>query len=136
MEIEEAIKTYLATKTDLTALIDTRILTDSITDGTQLPCVVYQKISDVKDHTHDGQSSLERPVFQYSAYSTSKATTRSIANAIKNALQDYSGTLSGITIPYIKLMNEMSTAEQSADGTQRIFVEDLEYQINFFKELI
>lgn len=133
MEIEEAINTYLSTKTNLTALIGTRIITDSITDGIQMPCVVFQKISDVKDHTHDGQSTLESPVFQYSAYSISKATTRSIANAIKAALSDYAGALSGIEIQYIKLLNEMSSAEQSGDGSQRIFVDDLEYEINFIR---
>lgn len=132
-EIEEALRTYLLTKSALTSLIGTRILPDDISDGAALPAVVYQKISDIKDHTLTGISPLESPMIQFSAYAKTKASARAISNQIKSALSDYSGTLSGITIQYIKLVNEMSTAETSGDGTQKIYVDDLEFEVNFLR---
>lgn len=129
MEIEEAIRTYLLTKTAIKNLVDTRITPDDI--GAVLPAISYLKVSDVKDHTLTGQSELERPVFQFSTYAESKSTARSITNAIKSALCDFSGYLSGIEIQHIKLLNEMSSKYQTDAGN--FFVEDLEFQINFIR---
>ena len=132
-EIEEALRAYLLTKAALTALVSTRVFPDDISDGAALPAVVYQKISDIKDHTLTGISQLESPMIQFSAYATTKASARAISNQIRSALSDYSGTLSGIAIQYIKLVNEMSTAETSGDGTQKIYVDDLEFEVNFVR---
>lgn len=134
MEIEQALKTYLQTQSGLTALVGTRILPDDISAGVALPAVIFFRVSDVKDHILTGQSKLERPIFQFSAYATTKAAVRAITNQLKTALCDYSGTLSGLVIQYIQLQNEMSTIQTTGDGSQRVYVEDLEFEINFKKE--
>ena len=127
MTIEEAIRTYLLTQTGLTALVSTRIVVDEVTDGVTLPAVSYQKISDVKSHFLTGQSTLENPIFQYTAYATTKAVAKSVATQLKLALCDYQGTLSGLQIQKIELQNEFSNSE--TDGVDRIYAEDLEFQI-------
>lgn len=134
MEIEQALRSYLLTRSGLTALVGARIFTDDLSDGAALPAVIYFKVSDVKDHILTGQSNLERPVFQFSAYATTKTAARAITNQLKAALCDYSGTLSGIVIQYIQLQNEMSTIQTAGDGAQRVYVEDLEFEVNFEKE--
>ena len=133
-EIEEALRTYLQTKSGLTALVSTRIYPDDLSDGAELPAVVYFKVSDVKDHILTGQSKLESPVFQFSAYATTKAGARAITNQLKAALSDYYGTLSGLVVQHIKLLNEMSTLQTTGDGAARVYVEDLEFEVNFEKE--
>lgn len=133
-EIEEALRTYLLTQSGLTALVSTRVLFDDISGGAALPAVVYQKISDIKDHLLMEQSTLERPMFQFTAYAATKAAARNISNQLKTALCDYTGTLSGIFVQYIRLDNEMSGKEQSADGAMSIYIEDLEFEVNFVKE--
>lgn len=132
-EIEEALKTRLLANTALTALISTQVSIDFIPPKTALPCVVFLKVSDVKDHTLTRQLELEHPVFQVSAYAATKSAARSVANQIKVSLLDFSGVLSGITVQHIRLINEMSTAETSGDGTQKIFVEDLEFEVFFLR---
>jgi len=131
VEIEEAMKAYLLTKTGLTALISTRIAPDDISDGLSLPCVVYQKTSDSKDHFLTGQSNLERPVFQFSAYATTKATARAITNQLKTALCDYHGTLSGLVIQKVELQDENASCDITGDGAGKVYVEDLDFQINY-----
>ena len=130
-EIEEALRTYLLTKTALTALVSTRIYPDFIPPDAAFPCVQYFKVSDIKSHTHNGQIDLEMPNVQYTAYATTKAGARAVRDQIKTALCDYSGTLSDVEIAYITLINALSGAETSADGTQKIFTEDLEFQVVF-----
>ena len=134
MEIEEAFTTYLLAQSGLTALIARRFFPDetpqavSLSDG---PIVTYIKISDVKDHTLAGQDELEQPIFQFSVFAATRAAARAVANQLKTALKDYSGTLSGIVIQKIELQNEMSSLERSPDGTIKIYTEDLEFQISY-----
>ena len=131
MEIEEAFTAYLMAKVGLTALISTRFYPEELPQGTTLPAVSYIKISDLKDHTLTGQVTLERPMFQFTAFATTKAGARTVANQLKADLQDYVGTMSGIVIQWIKLENEFSNLETSPDGTIKIYKESQEYQINF-----
>lgn len=134
MEIEEALIAHLLTKTALTALIGTRIMPDDISGGAALPALTYQKISDVKTHTHQGQSKTESPMIQFTAYATKKSSARAISNQVKAALCDHKGILSGLTVQYITLENELSTSVTLADGTGKAFTEDLEFQVIFNKE--
>jgi hypothetical protein len=129
-EIEEALRTYLLTKTTLTTIVSTRIYAEQI-DGGTLPAVQFIKISDVKDHTFDGQQALERPVFQFSGAATTKTQARSTINAIKAALCDYAGTLSGVDIQYIRLLNETSGTYNTDSG--KVYYDDAEFEINFIR---
>jgi len=133
-EIDDAIYTYLLTKVGLTTLISQRIFPNELPQGTTLPAVVYIDVSDVKNHTLTAQSKLEEPMKQYTVYAASKLAARSVASQIKLALCDYSGTLSGIVIQYIRLENELASLETSADGTIKTYYHDLEFQITYVKE--
>lgn len=133
-ELQEALTTYLKAYAGLTALISTRLFPDEIPQGTTLPAVFYINISDVKSHTLTGQLALESPMIQYTVYASTKPSARAVANQIKAALKDYVGTLSGVTIQYIRLINELSNKYTSPDGTIRVFTHDLEFQINYIKE--
>lgn len=139
-EIEEAIKTYLLTRAGLTALVSTRVFLDEVSNGEALPAVVYQQVSDVKSHYLTGQAKLEQPVYQYSAYATTKAAARNIAKQIKAALCDYSGTISGITVQLIRLNGEYHSRDRGDKGALNtiggydVYIEDLEFEINYVKE--
>lgn len=131
MEIEEAFTAYLLGRPGLVALVGQRFFPEEIPQGSELPAVSYIKISDVKDHTLTGQSEIERPVFQFTAFAFTKAAARAVGNQLKAALQDYVGVMSGIKIQKIELLNEMSNLEKSPDGTVKVYTEDQEYEITF-----
>lgn len=127
MEIEEAFTAYL--KAQIPTI---KLYPEEIPQGTTLPAVSYIKISDVKDHTLTGQSEVEQPVFQFTAFALTKAEARNAVNEIKAVLNDFVGTMSGIVIQHIRLDNEMSDLVRSPeDGTVRVYTESLEYQISF-----
>lgn len=135
MEIEEAITSYLLEQPGLTALISRRFFFEELPQGTKLPAVVCIKISDVKTHTLTGQSELERPVFQFTAYAAAKASVRAVTNQLKAVLCDYQGTMSGIFVQKIELQNELSNLETSSDGTVKVYTEDLEFEINYIRRV-
>lgn len=129
--IEEAITTYLLACTNLTALIGTRFFYDELPQGTALPAVVCLNVSDVKDHIYGAQQVLENPMFQFTAYATTKLAAKNVAKQIKAAMLAFPGTRSGITVQYVRLENELSTLDTSADGTIKIYTTDLEYELNY-----
>lgn len=102
-----------------------------MSNGLSLPCVIYLKVSDIKNHHLKAQFPLERPIFQFSAYASTKAGARAINNQLQTALNDYQGTLSGLVIQKIELQNEYSTV--GMDGATRYYLEDLEYEVNFVR---
>ena len=133
-EIEEALTTYLLAQSGLIALIARRFFYEEVPQDTELPAVCVIKVSDVKDHLLTGQLNLESPMFQFTVYATTKLGARGVANQIKAALKDYVGTMSGIAVQHIRLVNEFSGLTKTADGTVREFTEDLEFSINFVHE--
>jgi hypothetical protein len=134
VEIEEALTTYLLSQSGLTALIDRRFFYDLLPQGCVLPAVVCQNVSDVKDHTYSGIQQLERPMYQFTTYANSRASARAVAAQIKAALSDYHGTMSGLTVQYIRLENELTSTETGTDGTTKTHVTDLEFEINYLRE--
>lgn len=133
MEIEEAFTTYLLTQPGLTAIIANKFFPEELPQGTTLPAVTYIKVSDVKEHTLTCQVELESPIFQFTAFATTKAAARAVVNQLKASLVDYVGILSGVAIQKIELQNELSNLETSTDGTIKTYTEDLEFQINFLR---
>lgn len=133
MTIEEAITTYLSGYAGLTALVGDKIYPDTLPDGVEYPAVVYQKISDIPDRKLDGQQALRSPNFQIEAWDTTKAKAIAIGNQIEAALNDYKGTLSGIEIQEIALINDMSGFESVLERKDKIYYCTKEYTIFYIK---
>ena len=131
MEIDEALSTHLMAQDGLTALISTRYYPDIAIQSAAMPYVIYQFISNVPQHTLSGQLKQERPMIQFTAYATTRAGARSVSAQLKLALSDYHGTLSGIVVQHIKLVNEIPSTIHNEDGTLSGHTVDLEYEVIF-----
>ena len=131
MTIDEALVARLKAYTGLTALISLRVFPEELPQGTELPAVTYITISDYKIHTLKGQDVLARPSIQFTALGLTKSTVNAVGEQIKLALSDYQGTLSGLTIQKIELTNDLPNLLTTADGTTKMFAEDLEYEVNY-----
>lgn len=131
MHVEDAVLAYLKSYAGLTALVGGRIYPEEVPETETLPAVTYILVSNVPIHTLDGKVTLERPVYQYTAYAETKAVARAVAAQIALALSDYHGTLSGVAVQKIELQNEMSTLISSGDGTVKTYTHDLEFEITY-----
>jgi hypothetical protein len=126
LEIEEAFTAYL-----ISQIPTLKLYPEEIPQGTDPPAVSYINISDVLDHTLTEQSKLESPVFQFTVLALTKESARTVRNQIEAALKDFAGTMGGIKIQHIKLLNRLSGIKKSPDGTVKVYTEDLEFQISF-----
>lgn len=134
MSIYEALVAYLGTVSGLSALIGTRLYPDDLPQSEELPAVFYLTVSDVKDHVYGSIQAVESPNIQFTVYADTKAEAQAVAEVIKTALSDYHGTMSGVTVQYIHLINELPSLYKSQDGTTRNYAHDLEFEVIFNKE--
>lgn len=92
--IEESIKAYLDGYLGLNALVGARIYVLQKPQDATLPAVVYQKISGSRTRSPVmGNTGLTNPVYQFSAYSTTYASAKAIAEQLRLALNNYSGAM-------------------------------------------
>ncbi len=100
--IEDAVFSILSTTSGVTALIGSgtaaRIYPLVIPQTAALPAMAYQCIDSPKEHAHDGPSHLARTRLQLSCVAASPSAARSLAAAIRQALDGYRGTVSGVRI--------------------------------------
>ncbi len=131
-DIDEVLKTHILKQTDFTALIGRRFYFDELPKDTKYPAVVCIEISDVANHSHDGESDHAQPVKQFSVYADTKKQAENVARKLKSILSDYCGDMEGLFIQYITKLNEISGKwNVSSDGLLQKHTVDIEYQIDY-----
>jgi hypothetical protein len=134
MTIEEVLMTKLLSETGLTALVGNRIQWDKAGQGWLYPYVVGIDISNVPEHTHQGQTDNPRPIKQFSIYADSRSSAKAVSIQIKSALSDFQGLASGTYIDHILLQNDLVSTYVREDGTVECIIHDLEYEIAYKEE--
>jgi hypothetical protein len=137
MDIYEALVARLKADTAVVALVGSRIYPDEVPQGKLHPAVFYMTVSDIKSHYLTEQSSLESPNIQFTTYADTKDGAAAVAEAIKASLSDFQGTLSGITIQCIRLINELPSSYKQTTGsagTTTFYTHDLEFEAWYTKE--
>jgi len=95
MLIEQALMTYLLTQTGITDYIGRRIYFVEAPQETEQPYMVINKISGVRKNSHEGNSHLAHPRFQFSVFGSKYSDCKNIISALQTSLQGYSGTMGG-----------------------------------------
>lgn len=106
MVIEEALKAYLLTQSDLTALVSNRIHFLKLPQDPKLPAVVIQKIDSPKIHGFSADIGAMTRI-QTTAWTTAYVTCSGVQEAIRAATQNYINTTmggsSGVPVKNIEL---------------------------------
>jgi hypothetical protein len=92
--LEESLATYLATYTGLVSLVSDRIYHFDIKQGSDFPCVTYQRISTLRILTHDSAGiggDLVTPRFQFSCWATTYLAAKAVADQIRAGLNGRQG---------------------------------------------
>jgi hypothetical protein len=134
MHIDQALMAYLKGHAGLTALVGTRIHFIRVPQGTALPYVVLIDVSNAIPGDLDGVLDIEQPNKQFSAYASTKEGAIAVADQLRNALDDFHGTLSGVAVQHIRRLTDTMTDYLGEDGTIPVHIADLEYGITHEKE--
>lgn len=121
-EIEYAVVDILQGDGAVSALIGTRVFSMSIpqeVSTTRLPCVVYTRISRPQVTSLDGPSNLAFPRLQLNCWASTYPGAKALAKAVREALDGFSGSQSGVAIAYIEVETENDIVVEPAGADVR-----------------
>lgn len=114
--IQEGLYATLAADAGVSALVGVRIYPVNVpqsdyTDSTKFPCVVYKIDGKDRQVRFAGTDTLVSAGLSVDCYAKTYAEAQSLAEAVRGALVDFSGTMTGTGSP------------QSSNSVQAIFIE-------------
>lgn len=115
--LHEALRTHLLADTNLSALIDERffyvVVPQKIPRGDQrMPCVVFNRNSVERSVRYCGTDGLVRAGVSLDCYALRYIEARAVANAVRQSIIDYRGTLGGLLqVQAVSLVNEIDLVD-------------------------
>ena len=133
--IERALYTHITESSTIAALIGVRLFPNQIPQGQKMPAAVYQQSKGVRQHTMDGPVGMVDSQYSVTCYAESYSQAKSLSEAIRNRLDGYRGTVGGVEIDAIFLIDEFDVPCSKA-GTDILnrFGKNLTF-IVWFREL-
>lgn len=99
--VEEIILTILADAPGVTQYVDDKLHILAIPQNTTFPAVLIGMSSEEQSNTKDGPSTVDSLTFDVSSISANPVEAKDIDYEIRSALDDYSGTVRGVTVDNI-----------------------------------
>ena len=106
VSIETELEYLMVNDGSVSALVSTRVYPNILLQGAAMPAITYQQISGMRDEVMDSPTGLVESRFQFNYWSDTYSETREIAAAVEDLLDGYSGTVSGVKIEAIHLIDE------------------------------
>ena len=112
--IESAIRSILIAD-DTVKAITTRVYPVALPQSPTYPLILYTKITGMRDHHLRGPSGHAHPRLQIESWSKSYSEAKTLAAAIRKALDGYSGTASGTVIRSCLIESERDIFESEIE---------------------
>jgi len=113
MQIEQAVLKELLADSGITDLIGERLYYVKAPQDVAKPYIVFFKVSAPREYSHDGASKLARPRFQFSCFAMTYYEAKQIAEAIRVAIEAFSGTMgTGVEVGSCFCLNESDMYEE------------------------
>lgn len=107
MTIEAGIFAHLIGNAGVVALVGTRIYPLLVPQDAEMPALAYQRISGPRDHAHDGASGLALARIQLTFVAASYDGAKSLAAAVRAAMDGFSGMMGEVMVNACLLDNEI-----------------------------
>ncbi len=99
--IEDAIYSLLSSDGTLSALVDTRIDPLLVPQSDVMPAVTYKQLPSRRDDTLGGPTGLVQSQWEFSCWGSTYASARAVADALRQAISGFDGTVLGVVIQAI-----------------------------------
>lgn len=118
--MEASLFSYLNTITGITDLVGDRIYPHHIPqEQSEFPLLTFQRISTTHDHVLTGAAGMAQARFQFDCWGLTPDDVSELAEACRQALQGFIGTMEGTEVFFIKLDNDFSMDEAPEDGSDQ-----------------
>lgn len=93
------VRTYLLTKSTISGVVGTRIYANKLPEkNVTYPCIVMALVTQLPQHHLQGGAGYAESRVQLDVYSTTAAARDSLAEALRDELQGYSGAMGSSTV--------------------------------------
>lgn len=104
--IEQALYSLLSNDGGVSALVSTRIYPNILEQGTVMPAMTYEQTDGTRDEVMTAPTGFVDSSFQITYWSGLYSEVRAVAAAVEALLDGYSGTVFGVEIEAIHLVDE------------------------------
>jgi hypothetical protein len=119
MSLPEAPEAFLfqrlTSQTAVSSLIGSRVFPLLAPTGTPLPLLIYQRTAVERPQSLAGNVGNPMITLQLTTYGTSYTNVKSIARAVRLAVDGWTGTTAGVTIQRTTLVNEADGVDMPQD---------------------
>jgi len=124
MTIEYGLVNRLKNDGTVAGIVAARIYPHRLPQMPTFPAITYSRVSGARVDILKGISGLAKPTFQFDLWTESYNTVKSLADAVRESLNGYQGTLDGETAYRVKILNEVDNFEEEL-GVYRV-IQDFE----------
>lgn len=125
----EDFTTFLKANAGISAIVGVNVFAQNLAQKnpelSPLPGLVYSQISGVRPQTLDGTSGLQRGRYQLACMAIDYKTAKTLSEAVRKALVDFSGTMGSTAVLGVQLMSE----RDMYNSTSLEFRIDLDFEI-------
>ena len=111
------LRTYLLTKSAITALVSQRIRPDALTEDETLPAIVYQEGGTEHEETVAAAGGIVHARVYVDCIDDSRADANTLAETVRTQLHGFRGTLGSATVLGCDLLDRVKDYEPPADGS-------------------
>jgi len=122
-DIGEAIRDILIKNSTVAGLVGSRVYPVLLPQRPVFPAVTYQRISGTSDMALTGATGLSHPRFQVDVWSATYSATQALADAVREALNNYSGTVGSVVIGSVVLQAERDQYETDPVALFRVIMD-------------
>ena len=127
---------YLRNQESIISIVIDRVFACQLPETATFPCLTIQLAGSHRDETLLNPSGIVTHVYQIDSWAKDHSVTVELAEAVRNALQGYIGTMGDTEICYVSLINEESRTEAPTDASDNwIFRKFQQYKIKHQESL-
>lgn len=111
MTLEASLSSFLKDDAAIAAIVSNRVYPGIIPQGSDQPAIVYAKSSRDRQQLFCGTAGLMNTQISIDSYATTYRESVLLANAVTDALQDFSGMMGTTDVPRVFLTNELDLSD-------------------------
>jgi hypothetical protein len=130
--MEEELVQYLLADSALSALVDNRMTWNVRPQGSQIPSITLQVISDIRDYAINSETFLHTSRVQIDCWCDTYIQSLEVSRAVTSSLSGLKEDLSGVEIQGAFLIDQRQSYDES-DATARYHRVSLDFNIWYRK---
>lgn len=104
-DVGATIRKLILTDASIASSVSSRVYSDHLVQGAELPAIVFRVISEVANEHLGGVVGVDQARIQIECYATSRPSANELMYDVRNLLATYRGSISGV---YLKTVSQAS----------------------------